>query len=129
MIDRNGVMTKLDPDPDNQPTLDDKGIDRLRQDMEEDTEIVIGSYIESIGEFLSHLENRDDDTPEHDLHRWAHTVKSSAATIGAMRLAHLAAQLENAYRDRGEIDVDAQLSDMRSEYRRVSRDLRDRLDN
>ena len=119
-------MAKLDPDPENQPTLDDKGIERLRQDMEDDTDLVIESYIESIAEFLAHIENRVEDTPQSDLHRWAHTIKSSAVTLGAMRLAHLAAQLENAYHDRIRIDVDAQLSDMLSEYRSLCQSLRDR---
>jgi HPt (histidine-containing phosphotransfer) domain-containing protein len=53
------------------------------------------------------------------LHRWAHTIKSSAASIGAMRLAHLAAQLENSYRDRVQIDLSQQLQFMQREYQRV----------
>ena len=110
---------KLEPDPDSQLTLDDKVIDQLKQDMGEDAEMVIESYIESIDEFLSDIENRTVRTPSDDLHRWAHTIKSSAASIGAMRLAHLAAELENSYRDRVQIDLGEQLQSMRQEHRRV----------
>jgi HPt (histidine-containing phosphotransfer) domain-containing protein len=86
-------MSKIDPDPETQLTLDDKIIDQLKHDMGEDAAMVIESYVESIDEFLCDIENRTVRTPNDDLHRWAHTIKSSAASIGAMRLAHLAAAL------------------------------------
>jgi len=114
---------KIDPDPDKQLTLDDKVIDRLKQDMGEDAGMVIESYVESIDEFLSDIENRTVRTSSDDLHRWAHTIKSSAASIGAMRLAHLAAQMENSYRDRVQIDLGAQLQSMQQEYQRLNASL------
>ena len=112
-------MSKIDPDPDEQLTLDDKVIEQLKHDMGEDAVMVIESYVESIDEFLSDIENRTVRTSSDDLHRWAHTIKSSAASIGAMRLAHLAAQMENSYRDRVRIDLGQQLQVMQSEYQRV----------
>ncbi len=116
-------MARLEPDPDSQLTLDDKVIDQLKQDMGEDAEMVIESYVESIDEFLCDIENRTVRTSSDDLHRWAHTIKSSAASIGAMRLAHLAAQMENSYRDRIQIDLGEQLQSMQQEYRRVNASL------
>jgi HPt (histidine-containing phosphotransfer) domain-containing protein len=112
-------MSKIDPDPETQQTLDDKVIEQLKQDMGEDAVMVIESFVESIDEFLCDIENRTVRTSSDDLHRWAHTIKSSAASIGAMRLAHLAAQLENSYRDRVQIDLGQQLQFMQSEHRRV----------
>ncbi len=109
----------MNPDPDNQLTLDDKVIERLRQDMGDDAGMVIESYVESIDEFLSDIENSTLRTSIADLHRWAHTIKSSAASIGAMRLAHLAAQLEDSYLNRVQIDLGAQLQVMQREYQRV----------
>ncbi len=108
------------PVPESQQTLDDKVIEQLKQDMGEDAVMVIESYVESIDEFLSDIENRTVRTSSDDLHRWAHTIKSSAASIGAMRLAHLAAQMENSYRDRERIDLHEQLHDMQKEYQRVN---------
>ncbi len=122
-------MAKIDPDPDNQLTLDDKVIDQLKQDMGEDAEMVIESYVESIDEFLCDIKNRTVRTPNEDLHRWAHTIKSSAASIGAMRLAHLAAQMENSYRDRIQIDLGAQLQSMQLEYQRVNDSLEKIVDS
>jgi HPt (histidine-containing phosphotransfer) domain-containing protein len=112
-------MSITDPDPEVQVTLDDKIIERLKIDMGEDADMVIESYVESIDEFLCDIENRTIRTSNDDLHRWAHTIKSSAASIGAMRLAHFAAQMENSYRDRKKIDLDQQLQDMQREYQRV----------
>ncbi len=116
-------MARIEPDPDNQLTLDDSVIERLKQDMGEDAGMVIESYVESIDEFLTDIQNRTVRTPSDDLHRWAHTIKSSAASIGAMRLAHLAAQMENSYRDRVQIDLVAQLASMQQEYLRVNASL------
>ena len=112
-------MPKIDPDPETQLTLDDKVIEQLKHDMGEDAVMVIESYVESIDEFLCDIENRTLRTSSDDLHRWAHTIKSSAASIGAMRLAHLAAQMENSYRDRVQIDLGQQLQFMQREYQRV----------
>ncbi len=110
-------------DPDSQKTLDDKVIDKLRKDMGEDASMVIESFCESIHDFLRDIENRTETTPSHELHRWAHTIKSSAASIGAMRLAHLAAQLEESFRKRVQIDLGRQLQFMQQEYRRVNDSL------
>ena len=116
-------MARIEPDPDSQLTLDDKVIEQLIQDMGEDAGMVIESYVESIDEFLQDIANRSLRTPSADLHRWAHTIKSSAQSIGAMRLAHLAAQMENSYNERIRIDLGAQLQSMQQEYRRVSESL------
>ena len=91
--------------------------------MGDDAGIIIDSYVESIDEFLSDIENSTPRTSSDDLLRWAHTIKSSAASIGAMRLAHLAAQLEDSYLNRLQIDLAEQLQFMQSEYRRVSDSL------
>ena len=91
--------------------------------MGEDASMVIESFCESIRDFLLDIENRTEATPSQELHRWAHTIKSSAASIGAMRLAHLAAQLEESFRKRVQIDLGRQLRFMQQEYRRVNASL------
>lgn len=112
-----------EPDPDSLLTLDDKVIDKLRRDMGEDAAMVIESFCESIRDFLHDIENSTETTPSKELHRWAHTIKSSAASIGAMRLACLAAQLEESFRKRVQIDLGRQLHFMQQEYRRVNDSL------
>lgn len=91
--------------------------------MGEDAAMVVASYVESIQEFLSDIENRTVTTSRSDLHRWAHTIKSSAKSIGAMRLAYLAEQLELSYAEQQKIDLVLQLQSMQQEYRRVNASL------
>lgn len=117
------------PDPDSQVTLDDKVFDKLRQDMGDDASMVIESFVESIDGFLNDIKNRTEQTPHQDLHRWAHTIKSSAESIGAMRLAHLAAQMEASYSKRGKIDLGRQLRSMQQEYHRVNASLIEKIDD
>lgn len=112
-------MSNISPVAEAQLTLDDKIVEQLKLDMGEDATMVIESYVESIDEFLHDIENRSVRTSSEDLHRWAHTIKSSAASIGALRLAHLATQMEHSYRDNVKIDLDQQLQSMQIEYRRV----------
>ena len=109
-------MKQLEPVPENLAVIDDEVIEQLRLDMGEETDTIIESYVESIHEFLEYFELRGDLTPEEDLHRWAHTIKSSARAIGAMRLAHVAAEMESAYGDRILIDSDNSLVNMRKEF-------------
>ena len=105
-------------------TLDGQAIERLKRDMGEDMPMVLEAYVESIDELLDDIANRTAHTPDDDLHRWAHSLKSSAATIGAMKLSHLAAQMEHSYRDRRSIDVAAHLLAMQGEYLLVGADLK-----
>lgn len=117
------------PDLDSLVTLDDKVFDKLRQDMGDDASMVIESFVESIDGFLNDIENRTEQTPNKDLHRWAHTIKSSAESIGAMRLAYLAAQMEASYSKRGKIDLGRQLLNMQREYHRVNASLIRKIDD
>ncbi len=112
-------MPKINPDPDIQLTLDATVIEQLKQDMGDEAVMVIESYVESIDDYLCDIENRTIRTLNDDLHRWAHTIKASAVSIGAMRLAHLAAQMENSFQNRVPIDIDQQLQLMQREHRRV----------
>ena len=104
-------------------TLDQQALNRLKRDMGEDMAMVLEAYIESIDELLDDIASRTVRTPKDDLHRWAHSLKSSAATIGAMRLSQLARQMEQAYKDHRLIDVEAHLQLMQDEYRLVSAEL------
>lgn len=116
-------MSQIESNSDGQLTLDEKALSRLKQDMGEDLDMVLEAYVESIDDLLNDIETRTVKTPRDDLHRWAHSLKSSAASIGAMRLSQLAAEMENSFRNRENIDVAAQLESMQNEYLKVSAGL------
>jgi len=116
-------MSQIGSNPDDQLTLDEKAIARLKQDMGEDLYMVLEAYVESIDDLLNDIQSRTVKTSRDDLHRWAHSLKSSAASIGAMRLSQLAAEMEHSFRNRETIDVAAQLESMQNEYQKVSAGL------
>ena len=120
-------MTQMETVFDDQPVVDNRVIERLRRDMAEETDPIIESYVESIFEFIEQFDNRGDLAPEDDLHRWAHTIKSAAKGIGAMRVAHLAEEIESAYRDRIRIDLDSYLASLKIELDRALQRLQDIL--
>ena len=110
-------MTVNNSDPADQPRLDPKVIFKLEQDLGEDSMFVIESYIETIEELLENLESSGVRTSRDDLHRWAHTLKSSSAIIGRAKLAAVAAHMEHQYQLRTQVDVQAFTQELRSEYR------------
>ncbi|MFT5399169.1 MAG: HPt (histidine-containing phosphotransfer) domain-containing protein [Gammaproteobacteria bacterium] len=103
-------------DPANQLRLDLNVILRLQQDLGEDTSMVLGSYIESINEQIQNLATSGILTRRDDLHRWAHTLKSSCRCIGALKLAAMAAALEFAFEQGINIDIAADLPPIQAEY-------------
>jgi HPt (histidine-containing phosphotransfer) domain-containing protein len=110
-------MTVKNSDPADQPRLDPKVILKLEQDLGEDSMQVIESFIETIEELLEHLETSGVRTSRDDLHRWAHTLKSSSAMIGGAKLASVAARMENQYELGVPVDVPAFSQELRNEYR------------
>lgn len=103
-------------DPANQPSLDINVILRLEQDLGEDTSMVVDSYVESIKEQLQNLANSGILSKRDDLHRWAHTLKSSCNCIGALKLATMAAVLEFDFQQGKKINIDAELPPIQAEY-------------
>ncbi|MCK4710829.1 MAG: response regulator, partial [Gammaproteobacteria bacterium] len=74
--------------------LDEAVLMRLKNDMGDDFREVIDSTISSIEGYLDDFTSMTDETPADDLIRWAHTLKSLAANLGAIQLTELARELE-----------------------------------
>ena len=111
-------MRISDPDPDNQPTRDESQLALLRNDMGEAADEVVTAYQDTIIEEISKLRESAAEVPGADEKRYAHTVKSSALAIGAMRLAHLAARLEKAINNGEPVDLPASLGELDEELQK-----------
>lgn len=97
-------------------SLDQVVLGQLHEDMAEDVHEVLGAFLESIEELLAELKNRsDDDSDETNLRR-AHSIKSSAASIGMMKLSAIAAYLELSLKQGKMVDVDELVKQIESEY-------------
>ena len=97
-------------------SLDQSILAQLREDMGEDIHEVLDAFIESIDELLGALKGRSKDDSNDTISRWAHSIKSSAASIGMMKVSALAAQLEKAQKQGESIDIDAMIKRIDREY-------------
>jgi len=115
-------MGDLLQDIDTLVSLDQSVHQRLREDMGEDIQEVLDAFLESIEELLAELKGRADNESSEAISRWAHTIKSSAASIGMMKLSEMAAQLETAQKLNESFDVDTMVEQINREYQ-LSRKL------
>lgn len=99
-----------------QETLDQIVLNRLCEDMGEDVDEVLQAFLESIDELLGNLKSRPDDENSESISRWAHSIKSSAASIGMMRLSMTAEILEKSLKQGLEVDINSLVSQIEQEY-------------
>lgn len=97
-------------------SLDRTVLDRLYADMGEDIHEVLNAFLESINELLANLRHRADDEDIESISRWAHSIKSSAASIGMMKLSATAERLEKGLKQGLAVDVDKLVSEIEQEY-------------
>lgn len=79
------------------PTFDEATLRRLHEDLgaEEDvTRDIVQTFLQSAGDLLREAREGLAKGDAHVVQRVAHTLKSSAGTLGAMRLSELARDLE-----------------------------------
>ena len=74
--------------------VDVKVIDQLKIDMGEDVDLVFEAFAESIQELIDNLQSINIEDDIDDLKIWTHSLKSSAASIGAMKLSAQSAYIE-----------------------------------
>lgn len=94
-------------------------------DMPEVMVDLLDTYLEESSGLVNtiRVEGRTDPTSQ-TLMRAAHSLKSSSASVGAMPLSALCADLESHLRGIGEeIDVEMQVGKIEYEYGRVQQDL------
>lgn len=111
-------MRISEPDPDNQPTRDEAQLAILRNDMGEAADEVVTAYQDTITGELQNLKASTNELPTADEKRFAHTIKSSALAIGAMRLAHLAARLEKSINNEEPVDLPAAIGEIEAELQK-----------
>ncbi len=93
--------------------------------MGEDSEIflhgLIKTYLDNSARLVNDMVSSFENTNLELFHRAAHTLKSSSASLGAMRLSTVCKDLEEASRD-GKINVSAeQIQILLAEHERVKR--------
>ncbi|MCP4186159.1 MAG: Hpt domain-containing protein [Gammaproteobacteria bacterium] len=97
-------------------SLDHYVLNQLHEDMGEDVTEVLDAFVESIEMLLADLNGRHADVGKDTISRWAHSIKSSAASIGMMKLSGMAEELEMVLKSGDQIDIDAQTKSINSEF-------------
>lgn len=98
-----------------------------REVMGEDTDSFIAdilqSYLNNSPLLLAQMEQALQASDVATFHRIAHTLKSSSATVGAVQMANLAADLEKATSTAFPENIEASLQELKREYFDVSLEL------
>ena len=118
-----------DPDQASQASIDAAVLGELRESMGGDDEFVtelLETYLDDGAAQLGAIEEAIAAGDPAALVRPAHTLKSSSATVGALRLAELCRGLETAGRSGSikELDRDCTVGDLRSQWQAVDGALR-----
>jgi HPt (histidine-containing phosphotransfer) domain-containing protein len=82
-------------------------------------------FIKSMDEPLMHLRDAVDSGNYDDIHRMAHTIKGSAANIGASRIMAVAATLDDMVKSGDVRDVARQLQLLETEFDSFKRVVHD----
>jgi HPt (histidine-containing phosphotransfer) domain-containing protein len=101
--------------------LDRSALQRLRE-LDPDgrmgvVERVLRTYLQALANSMAAFDAAADDVEQ--LRRLAHTLKSSSASVGALRLAALCAEVETRVRVGDTADLGTVMSQLRSEGARV----------
>jgi len=95
---------------DDEPVVDKPTLDRLMGELDKDTVMmIVQNFIEDCKEYqqdIPHLYRQKD---WEVLHRKAHSMKSSAASLGALRLSSLGGRLEAAATEEKEASIDTNI--------------------
>ncbi len=109
-------MNELQSEFNRLQSLDQAVLGQLHEDMGEDVQEVLDAFLESIDDLLTGLKNRTVDDNDEANSRRAHSIKSSAASIGMMKLSGIAAYLEKMLKQSRPVDIDDLVSQMESEF-------------
>ncbi len=105
------------------PTIDTSVHDGLRDLLGTEFSSLIDAYLEDTGQFVREMQAACERDEIKAIEVPAHSMKSSSANIGAMRLSTLAKELEEQVRSGSPVNVQDQISALADEFDRVSQQL------
>jgi HPt (histidine-containing phosphotransfer) domain-containing protein len=111
-------MSSLD-NTDSLPVIDPISIAQLREDMGADFGLVLEAFTASIQELIVDLAKVDANSDLPEVMRWAHSLKSSAASIGALTLSRKAEFIEKSIKEQEPIDLTVQIPELTNDAERA----------
>jgi HPt (histidine-containing phosphotransfer) domain-containing protein len=111
-------MTSLD-NTDSSTVIDPVSIVQLREDMGDDIDLVVEAFTASIQELIANLAKVEADTDLLEVMRWAHSLKSSSASVGALMLSRKAEFIEKSIKKECPIDLSVEIPELLNEAERA----------
>jgi CheY-like chemotaxis protein len=109
------------------PAIDAEAYRRLEQTMEDDLPALIEDFMSSTTHLLAEIARAEAAQDPASLRRHAHTLKSSAAAVGAMHLSALARALEERAACDQPGDIEPVSATLNQEFARVRAELEQRV--
>jgi CheY-like chemotaxis protein/HPt (histidine-containing phosphotransfer) domain-containing protein len=103
--------------------------DNLRNLMGDEFSALLQAYVEDTADFVKALKEASDNDDYAAIQVPAHSMKSSSANIGAMRLSALSKKLEGQVRSDTLENVEQQVSEIEEEFNRVVNSFTEYLPN
>ena len=99
--------------------LDKSILTQLKKDMGDDFDEVLEAFYSSMNTNLENYQHINQDTPQSDIIRWMHSMKSISANFGAIRFNEMAARLESEFKQEKALDISSKINKLSSEYQLV----------
>lgn len=116
-------MNKIASEVQQDKVLDHAVCQELLREMGEDAGLLVESVLDSLNENLDSLAAQDEQTPQEDLIRYAHSMKSPSGSIGAMQFYQLSLQLETQLKEGNAIDWKEALGQLRKAQAELKQEL------
>ncbi len=113
----------IDNNQDLLPTIDVSVHNEVRDLLGDEFAVLIDAYLEDTEHFVQAMQDACERDDLNAIELPAHSMKSSSANVGAMRLSSLARELEQQIRSGNPDDVLVQVAAVVEEFARVSREL------
>ncbi len=118
------VDTHPETDQPDTPAVDREQVATMRETLGEDFEEFMAVYLEDTEQALAAMPAAHEAGDIGEVHRWAHSIKSSSLAVGASRLAEMAKSMEEEARNKRLTDTPARIAALRNELTRVRSELR-----
>ncbi len=105
------------------PTIDVSVHDEVRDLLGDEFAVLIDAYLEDTENFVQAMQDACERDDLNAIELPAHSMKSSSANVGAMRLSSLAKELEEQIRSGNADDVAGEVAAVVEGFTRVSREL------
>lgn len=106
------------------PDLDYAAISELKESLEDDFSEIIGIYVNSTSNIIKEMKQAFSAANHAEIKRLAHSLKSSSANVGAIKISSLAKELENQLMKNNVSKIDDKIDEINKLFVSISPSLK-----